>query len=153
MMASASSSRKPLVLIVEDEFLLRMDAMQMIEEAGFDVLEAATADQAIALLEQRSDIAVIFTDIDLPGSMNGLKLAHAVRDRWPPIRIVTTSGHFNLDQDKLPSGCKFIPKPYDFRHVAETIRDLMGMLTAVRLNPHMTYSATESVAAFRHRTA
>ena len=126
MMGSTGTGRKTLILIVEDDFLLRLDAMQMIAEAGFDVLEAANADQALALLEQRSDIEVIFTDIDMPGSMNGLKLAHAVRGRWPPIRIVTTSGRFNLGPDELPVGGKFIAKPYNFRHLAETIRELMG---------------------------
>jgi CheY-like chemotaxis protein len=125
-MTSAATARKTLVLIVEDEVLLRMDAMEMIEEAGFDVLEAANADDAIALLEARSDIEVIFTDIDMPGSMDGLKLAHAVRGRWPPIRIVTTSGQFGIGPDQLPTGGEFIAKPYDIDHVAAIIRGLMG---------------------------
>jgi CheY-like chemotaxis protein len=125
-MTSATSARRPLVLIVEDEVLLRMDAMEMIEEAGFDVIEAANADDAIALLETRSDIEVIFTDIDMPGSMDGLKLAHAVRGRWPPIRIVTTSGHFSPGRDQLPSGGEFIAKPYDLDDVAAIIRGMMA---------------------------
>jgi CheY-like chemotaxis protein len=125
-MTSAATGRKTMVLIVEDEFLLRMDAAEMFEEAGFDVLEAANADDAIALLEMRSDIEVIFTDIDMPGSMDGLKLAHAVRGRWPPIRIVTTSGQFGIGRDQLPVGGEFIAKPYDFDDVAATIRGLMG---------------------------
>ena len=125
MMANTTTGQTR-VLIVEDDFLLRMDAMQMIEEAGFEVLEAANADEAIAILEARSDIQVIFTDIDMPGgSMDGLKLAHAVRGRWPPIRIVTTSGHFAVTQDQLPAGGTFIPKPYDFQTVTSTIRGLM----------------------------
>jgi CheY-like chemotaxis protein len=94
-------------------------AVQMIEEAGFDVVEAANADDAIVILEKRFDIDAVFTDIDMPnGSMNGLRLAHAVKDRWPPIKIVTTSGQFQL-------GSKFIPKPYSSKLVNETIRELI----------------------------
>ena len=123
----ATGEKRKLVLIVEDDVLLRMDAMQMIEEAGFDVLEAANADDAISILEARSDIDVVFTDIDMPeGSMNGLKLAHAVKGRWPPVKIITTSGHFNLGHGDLPSGGKFIPKPYSFTEVTRTIHHLLG---------------------------
>jgi DNA-binding NtrC family response regulator len=126
-MGNAAAGRKTTVLIVEDDYLLRMDAMQMIEEAGFDVLEAANADEAIAILEARSDIHVVFTDIDMPkGSMNGLKLAHAVRGRWPPIKIVTTSGHFRVNPGDLPDGGEFIAKPYDLKDVTETIRHMTG---------------------------
>ena len=74
----------PLDLIVEYEFLLRMHAVSLLEEAGFDTLEAGSADEAIALLESRKDIRIVFTDINLPGSMDGLRLAHAIRHRWPP---------------------------------------------------------------------
>jgi two-component system, response regulator PdtaR len=126
-MRAATGEKRKLVLIVEDDALLRMDAMQMIEEAGFDVLEAANADDAISILEARSDIDVIFTDIDMPdGSMNGLKLAHAVKGRWPPVKIITTSGHFNVGHDDLPSGGEFIPKPYSFSEVTRTIHHLLG---------------------------
>jgi CheY-like chemotaxis protein len=103
--------RRPVVLVVEDEFLLRLDAVLMIEDAGYDVLEAVDADQAIEILEARPDIHVIFTDIQLPGSMDGLKLAHAVRGRWPPIKIIATSGRVNLRTDDLPEGGRFLPKP------------------------------------------
>jgi CheY-like chemotaxis protein len=81
-------SKRPVVLIVEDKFLLRMDAVDMIAAAGFEVVdEAANADEAIKILEARRDITVVFTDIQMPGSMDGLKLARAVRGRWPPIKI------------------------------------------------------------------
>ncbi len=82
----SSASRRAVVLIVEDEFLLRVDAVDMIKAAGFDVVEAANADEAIEILESRRDITVVFTDIQMPGSMDGLKLARAVRGRWPPIK-------------------------------------------------------------------
>ncbi|WP_375415318.1 response regulator [uncultured Bradyrhizobium sp.] len=124
----ATVEKRKMVLIVEDDALLRMDAMVMIEEAGFDVLEAANADAAIAILETRSDIDVIFTDIDMPkGSINGLRLAHAVKGRWPPVKIIMTSGHLDIGDDDLPSGGQFIPKPYSFAEVTRTIHHLLGV--------------------------
>jgi CheY-like chemotaxis protein len=80
-------SKGPVVLIVEDEFLLRMGAVDMIAAAGFEAVEAANADQAIKILEARRGITVVFTDIQMPGSMDGLKLARAVRGRWPRSRL------------------------------------------------------------------
>jgi two-component system, response regulator PdtaR len=102
---------KPVVLIVEDEFLLRMDSAAVMEEAGFEVVQAANADEAIAILGMRSDIGVVFTDIQMPGSMDGLKLARFVRDRWPPIKIVATSGLVAIGDGDLPEGGLFISKP------------------------------------------
>lgn len=119
---------KPLtsVLVVEDDFLLRMDAVQMLEEAGFHVLEATDAAEAITLLETHLDINLVFTDIDMPGAMNGVRLAQAVRGRWPPIKIIATSGHSNFSRDDLPLGSLFIPKPYGFPSIVSAIRDLTG---------------------------
>src|SRR6202047_3326375 len=105
-----SASRRPVVLIVEDEFLLRMDAVDMIAGAGFEVVEAANADEAIEILETRGDVTVVFTDIQMPGSMDGLKLARAVRGRWPPIKIVATSGQIDLREAELPEGGGFSPR-------------------------------------------
>jgi CheY-like chemotaxis protein len=99
------------VLIVEDEVLIRMEAVDMIREAGFEVLEAGNADAAIAILERRLDIRVVFTDVQMPGSMDGLKLAAAISSRWPPIKIVATSGLTGIGNDRLPSGSRFVPKP------------------------------------------
>jgi CheY-like chemotaxis protein len=107
-----SASKRPAVLIVEDEFLLRMGAVDIIAAAGYEVIEAADADEAIEILESRSDIAVIFTDVQLPGSMDGLKLARAVRGRWPPIKIVATSGQVHVREIDLPEGGRFLAKPY-----------------------------------------
>ena len=94
-----NASHRTTVLIVEDEILLRMDATEALESAGLVVVEAGSADEAILILEQRDDINLIFTDIHMPGSMDGLKLAHFVKDRWPPIRIIATSGHSKIDED------------------------------------------------------
>lgn len=120
------AAAKTVVLVVEDETLIRMNTVEFIEDAGFDVLQAANADAAIELLENRRDIAVMFTDIDMPGSMNGIKLAQAVRGRWPPIKIVATSGHFKLKDGDLPANGLFLPKPYDARQVVKIIRDAIA---------------------------
>ena len=119
-----SETKRHVVLIVEDEFLIRMDAVDMIRAAGFDVVEAANADEAILILEDRPDITVVFTDVHMPGSMDGLKLAAAIRGRWPPIRIVATSGRAKISRDDLPSGSRFLPKPYSPRQIVETLREL-----------------------------
>jgi CheY-like chemotaxis protein len=117
-------ARRPVVLIVEDEFLLRMDAAEMIGAAGFEVIEAANADQAIEFLEARPDITVVFTDIQMPGSMDGLKLARAVRGRWPPIKIIATSGRLHVAEADLPEGGRFLPKPYSPAQVTGVLREL-----------------------------
>src|ERR1700679_1354767 len=114
----------PVILIVEDEFLLRMDSAEVIENAGFEVIQAGNADEAIAILEARPDIHVVFTEIQMPGSMDGLKLARFVRDRWPPIKIVATSGHVPVEDDDLPDGSVFLPKPYRGAHVVATLREM-----------------------------
>jgi CheY-like chemotaxis protein len=118
------SAERPVVLIVEDDFLIRMHAAEMIENAGFDTVEAASADEAIAILEARWDITVVFTDIQMPGSMDGLKLAAAIRGRWPPIKIVATSGLVHVGQDQLPEGGRFLSKPYSPDQVVQTLREL-----------------------------
>lgn len=123
-MSFAYAARRPVVLIVEDEFLIRLHAAQIIEEAGFDVIEASNADEAISILEVRSDITVLFTDIQMPGSMDGLKLAAAVKGRWPPIKIVATSGVVNVRPNDLPKGGRFLPKPYDPIQLTATLREL-----------------------------
>ena len=112
------------VLVVEDETFIRMDVVDMLRAAGFDILEAANADEAIRLLECNSDVRLIFTDIDMPGSMNGLKLSAAVRDRWPPVRIIATSGHFKIQAGDLPLDARFIPKPYQPREIISAIHEL-----------------------------
>ena len=116
--------RRPVVLVVEDNYLLRMDAADMIEAAGFEVIEAVNADDAIAILEARNDIAVVFTDVQMPGSMDGLRLARAVRGRWPPIKIVTTSGQRIIEETDLPEGGRFLPKPYSPLQVSGVLREL-----------------------------
>jgi CheY-like chemotaxis protein len=117
---------RPVVLVVEDEALLRRHAVAMIEDAGFDVIEAGNAAEAIFVLEARTDIRVIFTDIHMPGSIDGLRLVHLVRSRWPPIKIIATSGQIRLRDYELPEGGRFLPKPYSVGQITGTLRELLG---------------------------
>lgn len=121
-----SEATRSVILIVEDELLIRMNAVDMVERAGFDVVEAANADEAIAILEGRLDITVVFTDIQMPGSMDGLKLAAAVRNRWPPLRIVATSGRVKLGPGDLPEGGRFVQKPYSPAEITNILRELIA---------------------------
>jgi two-component system, response regulator PdtaR len=116
----------PVVLVVEDEPLLRMLAAEVVEEAGFVALEAGDADEAVALLESRPDIALLFTDIDMPGRMDGLNLAHAVRDRWPPVEILVVSGCVWARQADLPTNSRFVGKPYRAEAIVQELRSLVG---------------------------
>jgi CheY-like chemotaxis protein len=116
--------KRPVILVVEDDFLIRISAVEMIEAAEFDVIEAANADDAIKILEVRLDVTVVFTDIQMPGSMDGLKLAAAIRGRWPPIKIVATSGIVNVGKVDLPEGGRFLPKPYSSAEIIGALREL-----------------------------
>ena len=113
---------KPIVLIVDGDALIRMSAVDMVEDAGFSALEASNADDAIKLLDCRRDIQAVFTDINMSGSMDGLRLAHAIRKRWPPVHLLVASG---LDmQNKLPINGRFVRKPYSSEQVANALHEL-----------------------------
>lgn len=118
---------KPVVLVVEDEYLIRMDTVEILERAGFDVIEAINADHAIALMETHPDVAVIVTDIQMPGSIDGLRLAAVVRDRWPPVAIIVTSGRVAPGDNDLPRGARFLPKPYSDRVLIQSVRQLLDI--------------------------
>jgi CheY-like chemotaxis protein len=105
---------KPVLLIVEDKLLVRLLAVEIAEEAGFSVLEATEADEAIRVLQKRPDIRVVLTDIDMPGSLDGLELAHAIRHRWPPIQVVLTSGKMRPAPGELPERSHFVPNRTTF---------------------------------------
>jgi CheY-like chemotaxis protein len=122
----AIAVNRPIILIVEDDFLIRMGAVEMIKTAGFAIVEAANADEAMEILEVRLDITVVFTDIQMPGSMDGLKLAAAIRGRWPPIKIIATSGMVNVRKIDLPEGGLFLPKPYSSDEIVRTLREVTG---------------------------
>jgi CheY-like chemotaxis protein len=119
-------SKKTVILVVEDEAIIRMGAIQMLEDAGFEVVEASNAHDALGILENRNDIRAVFTDINMPGTLDGLRLARMVRGRWPPIHLIVTSGLLSPNDNDLPPGGRFIRKPYDPAHVIATIRDLLS---------------------------
>ena len=112
--------------MVEDEPLLRLMAADLVEDAGFEAVEASCADDAVRILERRPDIRIVFTDIDMPGGMDGIKLAAAIRDRWPPIEIILTSGKPAPEQRDIPARGVFFAKPYRRDLVTETMRRMAG---------------------------
>ena len=116
------SSRKQLVLVVEDEPILRMMAVDMVEDAGFEAIEASDAVEAVRILESRPDIRIVFTDIDMPRGMDGMRLAAAIRDRWPPIDIILTSGHYVEADVRMPARSVFFQKPYRPDQVVAAMR-------------------------------
>jgi len=110
------------VLVVDDEVLIRMMIVDAVEDAGFRVLEASNADEAIELLEDHPEIRIVFTDVNMPGTMDGLRLAAAVRGRWPPVEIIVASGKRVVPVGELPPRGIFFSKPYDINRVVETMR-------------------------------
>lgn len=112
---------KLVVLVVEDEAIIRMNAVALIEDAGHDVIEAANADEAIIQLEMRPDIRVVFSDIEMPGSMNGLRLLHAIRERWPPVVLILASGRVSPAASDMPIDTMFLQKPYQEAKLLEIL--------------------------------
>lgn len=132
MMASVTPHHPRLrrtILMVEDEPLQRMGLTQIVEEAGYAAVEAADADQAIAILERRTDIHIVLADIDMPGSMDGLRLAAMVRDRWPPIEIIVTSAGRAPRLDTIPARSVFLPKPLNERRVRSALERFSSSAT------------------------
>jgi CheY-like chemotaxis protein len=125
MMVLEHSVIPAVVLVVEDEMLLRMRAVDMVEDAGYTPVEAVDADQAVAILESRADIALLFTDIQMPGSMDGLGLAHSVHERWPPIKIIMVSGQLKLANIDIPDS-RFFGKPLEAGEMIAELRSMIG---------------------------
>ena len=116
----------PIVLVVEDEMVLRMRAVDIVEEAGFVPLEAVSADEAIKILESRDDISLLFTDIQMPGSMDGLKLAHATYTRWPHIKIILVSGQIAVTDAEKPNDSRFFSKPLEIQQMISHLQEMIG---------------------------
>lgn len=112
---------KAIILVVEDEPVIRMLAIDLVEEAGFQAMEAADAEEAITILEGRQDIRLVFSDVDMPG-ISGFQLAATVRDRWPPVEVILTSGRPLPEDAKLPARVEFIAKPFDFKKLTAALR-------------------------------
>jgi two-component sensor histidine kinase len=142
---SKGSAEVPNVLIVEDEMILRMRAVDIVEDAGFHPIEAVNADEAIAILESRSDISLLFTDIQMPGSIDGLMLAHAVHDRWPSIKIILVSGQVKPLDTERPADSRFFGKPLAVEQIAHELKTMVGA-GALRIVPNATMlSADEAL--------
>jgi two-component sensor histidine kinase len=125
------------VLVVEDEMVLRMRTVDVVEDAGFNAIEAINADDALTILEARSDISMLLSDIQMPGTMDGLKLAHAVHDRWPSIKIILVSGQVKLDDIETPADSRFFGKPFEVKRMVSELQDMMseGTLAIVPAPP------------------
>lgn len=121
-MGQTVAGTKPAILIVEDEALIRHDLIDFFEDAGFAVFDAENADDAIELMANNPHIRVVLTDVHMPGSMDGLRLAHVIRERHPPTLLLIASGAAKLQPSDLPIGAMFIPKPFNLHAVLATIR-------------------------------
>ncbi|MHA6690621.1 response regulator [Devosia sp. A449] len=113
------------VLVVEDEALLRMATVDDLTHYGFEVMEAANAGEAIEIFKSGRRFECLFTDVDMPGDKDGLDLAELVKSAWPPIEIIVTSGHRDVEKTDLPQDGVFVGKPYS----TEVIGDLIQRLT------------------------
>ena len=125
-MALGPTVSSPKVLVVEDEMVLRMRAVDIVEDAGFTPVEAVNADEALSILESRSDISLLFTDIQMPGSIDGLKLAYAVHKRWPSIRIILVSGQVSLADADKPTNSRFFGKPLEVKQIIAELQAMVG---------------------------
>ena len=124
-----NAARRHRVLVVEDEFLVRIDLVDELEMAGFNVLEAGTAAEAVKILEGDREIAAVFTDINLPGTMDGIALAECVRKRWPPTVIVICSGNNLTDLRPIPPDIDFLPKPYEINTLDRVVKGAFAKLS------------------------
>jgi two-component sensor histidine kinase len=139
-MATAPTGSSTNVLVVEDEMVLRMRAVDIVEDAGFTAVEAVNADEALSILESRSDISLLFSDIQMPGSMDGLKLAHAVHARWPAIKIILVSGQIKLTDADKPANSLFFGKPLVIKHMIGELQAMVG-LGALKIVPDIALPA------------
>ncbi len=116
------------MLVVEDNHLILMSALDLVSTAGYEGIGAANADEAIAILEARSDVKLVFTDIEMPGSIDGAKLAHYIRNRWPPIHLIVASGKEIKKESPLPTGASFFAKPYDNNRIVEEMARMLALI-------------------------
>jgi CheY-like chemotaxis protein len=126
VLSSEPDRRSTNVLVVEDELVLRMRAVDIVEDAGFTAIEAVNADDALSILEARSDISLLFTDIQMPGKLDGLMLAHAVNKRWLAIKIVLVSGQIKLTDEDRPTDSRFFGKPLEVKHMIAELQEMVG---------------------------
>lgn len=120
-----SAEARPTILIVEDEAIIRLVARDILEDAAFDVIEAASAQEAVEILDGREDVAAVFTDVHMPGDVDGLSLARMASQRWPNVRVAVTSGRARPEISDLPTGTVFVPKPYRPEDLVEKLQALV----------------------------
>lgn len=149
-MTATANGPQTHVLVVEDEILLRMRAVDIVEDAGFTAIEAVNADDALEILESRSDISLLLSDIQMPGSLDGLKLAHAVHDRWPGIKIILVSGQIRPSETDKPADSRFFPKPLETKRMIAELQDMVGKgaltITPATVIPLVIKSIRDSIA-------
>lgn len=114
------------ILVVEDDVLIRMLGTDILEEAGFEVLEASNADEAVEMLGKHPDVRLLFSDVEMPGSMDGVDLARLVHERWPAVRLLLTSGHYRLRDAAVPDDGRFIHKPWTPETLIGKVRALLN---------------------------
>lgn len=118
---------KAVVLIVEDSTIIRMSAVDLVQSAGYVALEAGNADEAIQILETRGDVDLVFTDVQMPGTMDGIKLSHYIRNRWPPVKLIVASGKAIIEESSLPHGSQFFSKPYNDHAITDAIGRMLSI--------------------------
>ena len=124
-MANAHRQNRIVILLVEDEALLRLNAVDILEDAGFEIVEADTALAALKILETRPDVQVLFTDIQMPGPIDGIELARRVREQWPHVLLLITSGNIRPLKTDIPDHGHFLAKPYYEAEVVREVRNLV----------------------------
>ncbi|WP_262027089.1 response regulator [Microvirga sp. Mcv34] len=125
-MSNQRPNGRPVILLVEDEPLLRFFVSDVLEEAGFEVIETGNAEEALTWLEVRDDVRVIFTDIQMPGSLNGLDLISCAHQRWPEVLVLVVSGGIRPSAAELPEGGRFVAKPYEESLVLGHLREMVA---------------------------
>jgi CheY-like chemotaxis protein len=118
--------QKKVILVVEDHPIIRTAALDFLETAGFEVIEAGSADEAIRILESGREIHVVFTDVEMPGSIDGIELSHYIRDRWPPLKLIVVSGRTAVMDGQLPTGARFFEKPYNENAIVEIMHVMLS---------------------------
>ncbi|WP_242097141.1 response regulator [Sphingomonas sp. CROZ-RG-20F-R02-07] len=131
----------PVVLIVEDEPLILIHSRLALEDAGFDVIVAGDSDEALAVIGRRPDVTTLFTDVNIPGALDGLALAEAARRHHPAMAIFVTSGIYRPESGALPAGAHFLPKPYTGAQVLRLMRADAGTEDGADGHAVNTYAA------------
>lgn len=132
---SLRMTTRPIILVVEDQPLLLLHCRLAFEDAGYDVIQAVDADTALEALSRHPGIRTVFTDIAMPGSLNGLDLAALIQARWPDISVLVTSGAVSPPRSTIPPGVRFLPKPYTVRQLLDALASQPTPIPAQALAP------------------